>query len=218
MTSSGVVSAKDQYNHWAHYYRVLAEVLDDARDGKLATRWREELHAYALGLPRLRAVAADGCLMVGQGRAAAALADIDDETDRLHQLYSCAVLDVTRRKRALWEPYAAQGDWRGALEEWYADRIATLEQSRSIDRAEAARNGGQPQAVSAQQRDVIEAKYRAGIHAGSGTDSDWREWFIGRIESWQPTDLPKTVRRRMMGGDNFSAWEQLPHSWTATQP
>ena len=30
-----VLSIKDRYNHWARYHRVLAEMLDDARDGKL---------------------------------------------------------------------------------------------------------------------------------------------------------------------------------------
>jgi hypothetical protein len=47
------LSVSDQTNHWAHYYRVLAEVLDDVRDGKLTVRWRAGLHAYARGLPRL---------------------------------------------------------------------------------------------------------------------------------------------------------------------
>jgi len=126
---------------------VLAELLHDAREGKLVTRWREELRVYALGLPRLgastprseqptatgniarKALASDECLMVSAGHATAALADIDDETERLHQLYTCAVLDVARRKRASWEPYAAQGDWRRGLGRWYADRIATFEQS-----------------------------------------------------------------------------------------
>jgi hypothetical protein len=30
-----VLSIKDRYNDWARYHRVLAEMLDDARDGKL---------------------------------------------------------------------------------------------------------------------------------------------------------------------------------------
>jgi hypothetical protein len=235
-----VLSGKEQFNHWAHYHRVLAEVLDDAREGKLAPRWRQELRAYALGLPRLgalqaprrgrmptatdagddqpKALAADECLMVSGARAAVALADIDDATERRHQLCACAELDVTRRTRALWEPYAAQGDWRGALDEWYVDRIATLEQSGDIASAERRRTGGQWRGLVAQQRDVIEAKYRAGVRAGAGTDKDWREWFIGRIESWPPTDLRETLRRRMMSGDNFSAWERLPHSWMVTEP
>ena len=231
-----MLSVKDTYNHWAHCHRVLAEVLDDARDGKLATRWHDELRAYALGLPRLgglgsrrpqtatrtgsagdgpAALAADGCLLVRQGHAAAALAGIDDETVRLHPLYACAVLDVTRRQRSLWEPYVAQGYWRCALHEWYTDRIATHEQSRALDGAEALHHSGQQQALDAQQRDLIEAKYRAGMHAGSGSDDGRREWFIGRVEGWEPTDLRTTLRRRMMSGDNFSAWEKLPHSWTA---
>jgi hypothetical protein len=229
----------DEYNHWASYHRVLADVLDDARDGKLVARWREELRAYALALPRLGALtprsgqtpttdsggasrpkvlAADECLMVSDGGAAAALANIDDETERLHQLSACAVLDVARRDRASWEPYAAQGDWRRALDEWYADRIATLEQTRYIAGAEPRCDGGERQVLAAQERDVIEAKYRAGVHAGAGTDTDWREWFIGCLESWQPTDLRAALRRQMMSGDNFSAWQRLPHSWTATQP
>jgi hypothetical protein len=153
--------------------------------------------------------------MVSEGRAAAAVADIYDETQRLHQLYACAVLDVARCKPALWEPYATQGDWRGALDEWYADSIAALVQSGNVAGAEPRRDSGQLWALAEQQRDVIEAKYRAGVHAGAGSDPSWREWFVGRVESWQPGDLRETLRRRMMSGDNFRAWERLPQNWTA---
>lgn len=106
------------------------------------------------------------------GPATAALVAIDNETERLHQLYACAVLDIARCGQALWEPYAARGDWRSALDQWYADRV----------------------------------------HAGAGTDTAWREWFVSRIESWQPTDLRKTLRRHMMSGDNLTEWEQLPRA------
>ena len=47
---------------------------------------------------------------------------------------------------------------------------------------------------------------------------DWREWFIGRVESWRPTSLCAALQRRMMSGDNFREWERLPHGWIAARP
>jgi len=224
MTGGYVVTSRDQYNHWDRYHRVLAEVLDDARDGKLAPNWREELRIYALGLPgrdrdgRLRAMGADRCLMLGDECAATALADVDDEPDRMRQLYACAVLDVARGGCAMWEPYAAQGDWRRALDEWYADSIAGLDHADNIVGAEPRPEGGERRHLTAQRRDLIEAKYRAGIQAGGGSDTGWHDWFVDRVEAWRPTDLRKTMWRRVMSGSDFSAWQRLPDSWVATRP
>ena len=229
-------SAKDAYHHWSHYHRVLAEVLDDARDGKLTSHWRAELRAYALGLPKLGgrtargreaatagedanhlpALGADGCLIVNQAGIAAALVEVADETERLHQVYACAMLDVARQPAALWEPYVARGDWRAALDQWYADRIAIFEQAHALAGAELNASTEVRDCLPAQQRDVIEARYRAGIHAGSAGDGGWRDWFVSRIESWAQTEQQVKLRRCMMSGDNFSEWEKLPRTWTAT--
>jgi hypothetical protein len=109
-----------------------------------------------------------------------------------------------------WEPYAAGGDWRAALEAWYRDRLAVHDrQHRHHQERSAAPRPFRPptdteftalmacrQADTAallvigdeRKRDRIEASYRPGLAAG-GDDRDWIGWYRQRIiDTWDQRD------------------------------
>jgi hypothetical protein len=66
-----------------------------------------------------------------------------------------------------------------------------------------------------QLRDIVEAKYRAGLCAGMGIEDDWRDWFFDRVRSWKLTDVRHRTWLRMVRGDDFSRWASLPAYWTS---
>jgi hypothetical protein len=161
---------------------VWADVLRWARSGELPPDWRTHLPGY---LARIAAIVRDEMT-----------ADVDGLV--LHEFATLAPQP--------WEPYAAGGDWRAALEAWYRDRLAVHDrQHRHHQERSAAPRPFRPpadtefaalmacrQADTAallvigyeRKRDRIEASYRAGLAAG-GDDQDWTGWYRQRIiDTW----------------------------------
>jgi hypothetical protein len=178
-------------------YRCAVGILDYAREGRLESDWRERLVTQS------------------RRRAENAVLQTYVDVDRL------VVNEVAGLPRRPWEPYAAHGDWRAALDAWYEDRLA-LETSYET----AARQGlvkldpGESESGWWQRqqryRDCIGASYRAGLAAG-GEPIDWLGWYKQRIRLREETD-PFRIRHRertLANVDSSRAWMQLlPDCWT----
>ncbi|MFV8233944.1 hypothetical protein [Mycolicibacterium fortuitum] len=126
-----------------------------------------------------------------------------------------------------WEPYAAAGDWRRALDAWYAAAL-NLEAEREAERwrwqatePDLPGTDGHPVPLAldvverdrqandrwwnTQQdtRDILTASYLAGL-AGGGDHINWVDWYVHRKQ-----------RATHGGTSGWTAWmEQLPDYWT----
>ncbi len=135
---------------------------------------------------------------------------------------SQAAVDALRAAPvAPWEPWAAGGDWRRALESWYAASIALSDrlgngaarwratepdQAWGAPTIEAVAAEAQRETARREQvrrdRDALTASYLAGLAAG-GDPLDWRGWFRARTGATedQPLGYPDIAT-------------ELPTHWT----
>lgn len=161
---------------------LWADVLRWARTGELPADWRDHLPGYHA---RVAAIAGE---------------QVHDDIDGL-VLHEFVTLPTQP-----WEPYAAGGDWRAALDAWYRDAL-TAHDRQHQDAAEIAASEpprfatpldtdhaaqlacrhADSQAIKAinyaRKRDRLEAWYRAGRAAG-GDNEDWAGWYRDRIGTW----------------------------------
>lgn len=144
---------------------MLGEVLDDARDGLLLVDWRARLRARTdagwAGI--VGAAASDDCLLTGKGRTA--LTALTDDRRRRAALYLCALRDLSLLPSEEWDPFVADGDWRRALDAWYADRISVIDKMQALPGADARTDPGSARQASALRSD-IERRYLGGMANG----------------------------------------------------
>ena len=183
---------------------LLSDVLRRARQGKLAPTWRDNLLPEAVPHP-----------------------------PSARQAVTATVQALQASPRALWEPWASQGDWRRALESWYAASLAihdeddlhharwratepdlpgtpptgdpaiTIETNAAEAQHELMRAANQRR-----HRDTTTAWYLAGLAAG-GDIIDWQRWYLAR--SGRTAEAPGWTA-------NYPDWlQQLPIYWTEHQ-
>lgn len=192
--------------------RLWIHILAEARAGTLAVDWRTTLYV----------VEPDNLVRHQILGAAAAILPASEEGDNealvLHEL-------VTMPARA-WEPYAADGDWRAALNAWHADTLAIDEYRRQpVDpllTEHLAEYFGTtigvriPPGVEAMGRAFHDASYRAGLAAGGDESfNDWQERLDDQLKALplSPPDSrrgdPEALRQLL---------QQLPTYWTEQHP
>lgn len=135
-----------------------------------------------------------------------------------------------------WEPFAAGGNWRTAIDDWYSDLLAldayraaherkpgtpivpdeppgareltrALQASPDIRRGSASRDS-----AWAWHRAIWGVLYRVGLAAG-GVDTDWRTWLESQASTLADKDdnLAQHV-------DWARRFEYLPAYWTQPRP
>ena len=182
-------------------YRCAASILDQARQGKLESDWREQQVRFAL-----------------QRRAEFPIMQMYVDIDVL------VANEVAGWPRRPWEPYAANGDWRAALDAWYEDRLAveaTYETAGWQGLVKLYPTETESGWWHRQQRcrDTLGAWYRAGL-AGGGEPIDWTSWLKQRISLREETD-PRRIqgRERSLTAVDSCRWmEVLPDCWTRSAP
>lgn len=176
MRRLGWESQDKQHRHlqrWARY-RHRSDILRDARTGDLPPNWRTERTAIP-----------------------------DDVAPGLREVYATVVNELADLPPQPWEPYAAGGDWRAALDAWHHDSLAVLDTYHQgqmsdaqtphprfapADSAELNEREAQRQVVATDlatnleraARAVIEHSYRAGLAAGENPDADDAEHPLPR--------------------------------------
>lgn len=231
--------------HTSHYTWVLGDVLTAAREGRLSLTWRADLIARTMNPPPRRSIfeplgggthtlaailsgtpvasappppppkpvagpVLKSCVLGQRGRGPCA--DLDADT-----VQTCAALDVAHIPPAAWEPQAAKGDWRAALDEWFAAASAV-----AADAALAARviRLARPDSTSAGveeyrldqeriERDLLEVSYRAGIEAGTGVDNGWRDWLAERLHHWGDSQRRRQYHLALLNHD-MPHWGHVP--------
>lgn len=185
--------------HVEDRHRCASGVLRSARQGTLEPSWRDQLLADA------RRRCHPDCPAF-QGH------------DDIGILIAMEIADWPQRP---WEPGAAGGDWRAALEAWYQDALALQDTYEGFGRQKLVT----PEATETQwwrreqrSRDWLGASYRAGLAAGSDA-VDWIGWYQHQIRRRE-----ETVAARIRGRDRLAAevpllrattWlEYLPGYWT----
>lgn len=205
-------SSRAAINYRSLRTRLWIHILAEARAGTLTVDWRTTLYVAE----------PDNALrheILGPAAAAIlpASQDADSEALILHEL-------VTMPPRP-WEPYAAAGDWRAAINAWYADTLAIDEYRRQpLDPLLAehmdsiglgARISLRPD-VEAMLRALREASYRAGLAAGGDNDfADWQEWLDAQMKAL------KSPQRDSGRADSEAVrqhLQQLPTYWTEQHP
>lgn len=189
--------------------RLWIRILAEARDGTLSPTWREEL-ASDVAKPVETTAAVRGQIL---GVLPLFAFDADSDIDALvvHEL-------VTMPLRP-WEPYAARGDWRAALDAWYADTLAVNEYRRQpVDPLLSEHVGIAGSRIAPGIDDMLttfwEASYRAGLAAGGEDGSgDWQAWLNTQMEAHQSVaNLPLTGRPADPEGLRQHL-QQLPRYW-----
>lgn len=192
--------------------RLWIGVLAEARAGTLAADWRSTLAVkHDTGIR-------DEIL----GSAAALIApppssDADSDTLVLHELTTMPIRP--------WEPYAAHGNWRAALDAWYADTLAIDEYRRQpvdpllSDHLGIADLGSRiVPGLDAMFQTLWEASYRAGLAAGGettgGPDDDWQAWLDNRMKTQQLAASPSFTGRAANPAGLRQHLQQLPTYWT----
>ncbi|MGB0878839.1 MAG: hypothetical protein ACPGXI_17520 [Mycobacterium sp.] len=165
-------------------------MLSSARAGTLAQNWREHLTIDTAGRDEIRRAVLGDSAAKSVNRTQSA----DADTLAVHEM---AMMPIRP-----WEPHAAGGDWRAALEAWYADTLA-------LDEYRVGSFGGGLDDSFSGARDAMEiirnlwtASYRAGLAAG-GEDNDWLAWL--ESSRTRPVADPTGLRQHL---------EQLPDYWT----
>lgn len=187
--------------------RLWIRILAEARAGTLAVDWRTSLHV----------IEPDNSVRRQILGVSAAILPASDEGDNealvLHEL-------VTMPPRP-WEPYAAAGDWRTAINAWYADTLAIDEyRHQPVDPLLAEHLGTTigvriPPGAEAMLRVLQDASYRAGLVAGGDESfNDWQKRLEDQMKALplQPADSrgdPEALRQHL---------QQLPTYWTEQRP
>ncbi|ORW12226.1 hypothetical protein [Mycobacterium kyorinense] len=130
---------------------------------------------------------------------------------------ACAALDVAHIPPAAWEPYAANGDWRTALDAWFAAASAALDDAALADRvirlARPDRTSVGVEEFKLEQlrieHDLLEVSYLAGIEAGTGVDSGWRDRLAQRLEQWSERSRRDQYRLALLNHDT-AHWPHAP--------
>lgn len=180
---------------------LWTRMLSDARAGTLAIDWRNHLTVDTKGRAEIRQA------ILGDYAEAVIPAGPQADTDVL------VAHEMATMPTRPWEPYAAGGDWRAALDAWYADTIALDEyRKQSVNPPNATALNKIHGKTEAMLRDLSEASYRAGLAAG-GETNDWQVWLNSRMQARQaprtrPSD-PEALRHHL---------EQLPDYWTQPKP
>lgn len=189
--------------------RLWIRILAEARAGTLAVDWRTSLYVIEPDNSVRRQLL---------GAAAAVILPASDEADNealvLHEL-------VTMPARP-WEPYAAAGDWRAAIDAWYADTLAIDEyRHQPVDPLlgeHLAEYFGTtigvriPPGFEAMGRVLQDASYRAGLAAGGDESfNDWQEWLEDQLKAL-PLSPPDSRRRDPEALRQLL--QQLPTYWT----
>lgn len=182
-------------------YLLLSGILHKARHGELQRDWRSRLPASALS-PSFT---------------------VGPEWGRI----DLVIDELATTPAQLWEPYATAGDWRRALDAWYATAL-NLEAAREAERwrwqatePDLLDIDGQPVAAALDEiererqasnrwwdeqqgtRDTLTASYLAGL-AGGGDPINWVDWYVHRKQ-----------RATLGATSGWTAWmEQLPSYWT----
>ena len=198
--------------------RLIGEALRRARAGTLEPDWRNHLLTW---FPELVAVSPDNAALVAR--------------------------EATELPVQPWEPYAAHGDWREALDAWYSDTLALEAEHEAELLAPAPRPSDdnlewyasgrelQQQADRAtregkrRERDCLGASYRAGLAAG-GVEIDWVSWYRQRVIEWvdcgdggdasaaRAESMRIDYRRHLADQPGWREYlQQLPEYWTAQQ-
>ncbi|WP_100524352.1 hypothetical protein [Mycobacteroides abscessus] len=188
------VNATNRMLYVTHRHLIIGNVLRKARAGELGQGWRNNLESHRNLEP-------------GESFR-------DEEILVLRELKD---MDVQP-----WEPNAAGGAWREALDAWYSDTLAIetyyeTERFPELPRPPAdddsvpfdwlswyAQEQGLRAEADAQlaqtqlgRRDAHGASYRAGLMAG-GVETDWLGWLQQRIALWDhrqdyPADISPTM-------------------------
>jgi hypothetical protein len=201
-------SGRAAINYRSIRTRLWIHILAKARAGTLAVDWRTTLYVAEPDNSVRHQIL---------GAAAAAIRpaseDADNEALVLHEL-------VTMPSRP-WEPYAAAGDWRTAINAWYADTLAIDEYRRQpvdplLTEHLGTTNLRAPGSdVEAMLRALQEASYRAGLAAGGDESfADWQVWLEAQLK---PLSLA-TARRRADPQALGQHLQQLPTYWTEQRP
>lgn len=180
--------------------RLARSILDESRRGELDADWRDQLVGNAL-------------LLEPPVPIMQTYVDID----------VVVAMEVAGWPCRPWEPYAASGDWRFALEAWHEDRLAVESAYEDAARTGLIRLAYVSESTWWQDqqrgRDFIGAWYRAGLAAG-GEPCDWTNWLKQRIRLREETD-PVRIRgrERNIAAVDSSQWmEVLPECWTRARP
>lgn len=185
--------------HVEDRHRCASEVLSSARQGTLEVGWRDELLADAF-----RRCHPD-C----------------PPFQRHDDIGILIALEIANWPRRPWEPHAAGGDWRAALEAWYHDELALQDTYEGFGREQLVTPEATETAWWRREqhcRDWIGASYRAGLAAG-GDPVDWVAWYQQRIRLREETD-PARIRSRDRDADDVphlrpTPWlAHLPDYWT----
>lgn len=181
---------------------LLQGLLDDARWGLLSLAWREES-------PRIQS----------QLKWVAEAASVEQADAR-----ALVVHEVVCMPTQLWEPHAASGDWRAALDAWYAAcrqlsdwYVCFMRENRTASPA-AAHIWAQSDAQTARHAqftlDQLHASYEAGLTAG-GVGDGWRDRYRARLAQ-APEDSSQLVTAILQLVDNEpECLEKLPVYWIA---
>lgn len=189
------------YSRAAARHLLLSGILRKARQGELQREWRIHLPNSAVPLN----------------------SPIIDKWDGI----DIALDELSGMPVQLWEPYATAGDWRRALDAWYAAAL-NLEAEREAERwrwqatePDLPDTDGQPVPPGLEEverdrqannrwwdnqqntRDTLTAFYLAGL-AGGGDHVNWVDWYVHRKQL-----------AAHGGTSGWTAWmEQLPSYWT----
>ncbi|WP_219070208.1 hypothetical protein [Candidatus Mycobacterium methanotrophicum] len=126
----------------------------------------------------------------------------DAQASRVDALAACAELDLAASVTAAWEPYAACGDWRAALDAWYT---MSLEVHDRWTRTLPAR---EPSDDLNLERDLIGVSYHAALDSQSGC-STWKDWLFDRTDQWTDRRRARDYRLALLDYD-APYWGKVP--------
>lgn len=190
--------------------RLWIHILAEARAGTLTVDWRTTLYVAEPDNQLRREIL---------GPAAAAILpaqEADSEALILHEL-------VTMPPRP-WEPYAAAGDWRAAINTWYADTLAIDEYRRQpldpllTEHMNTIGLGAAPSFSHAETmvRAMQEASYHAGLTAGG--DDRFADWQVQLETQLNALKSPHKDSSRADPEALRQYLQRLPTYWTEQHP
>lgn len=195
---------------------LLRGLLDDARAGELSPGWRD-----------------DHWMIQSQLKSVAEAASAEEADVRALVVHEMVTMPVQ-----VWEPHAAGGDWRLALDAWYHDRrrlsdwyacfvYEVYEEMRARWASAPPPPGsvldlclGADQAAPIQQsreleNGALEASYEAGLAAGDDpVGAGWRDRYRARLLAVPSGQSSRLVTASLRLLDSCpECWEKLPSYW-----